>query len=50
MSNSKLATWKWAGKSDHYNIRDHKIDMAGNATLQGCCSGVQSGGGEPEEV
>lgn len=51
MSNSKLATWKWSGKSDHYNIRDHKIDkitihhMAGNASLQGCCSGVQSRGG-----
>lgn len=51
MSNSKLATWKWSGKSDHYNVRDHKIDkitihhMAGNATLAGCCSGVQSRGG-----
>ena len=51
MSNSSLATWKWNGSSDHYNIRDHAIDritihhMAGNGTLAGCCSAVQSRGG-----
>lgn len=51
MSNSSLATWKWNGSSDHYNIRDHAIDritihhMAGNLTLAGCCSAVQSRGG-----
>lgn len=51
MSNSSLATWKWSGTTDHYNIRDHAIDritihhMAGNGTLAGCCSSVQSRGG-----
>lgn len=51
MANSSLATWKWSGKTDHYNYRDHKIDkitihhMAGNLTLQGCCTAVQSRGG-----
>ena len=51
MANSSLATWKWSGTTDHYNIRDHKIDtitihhMAGNLTLAGCCSAVQSRGG-----
>ena len=51
MANSSLATWKWSGSTDHYNIRDHKIDtitihhMAGNLTLAGCCSAVQSRGG-----
>lgn len=49
--NSSLATWKWNGISDHYNTRDHAIDritihhMAGNLTLAGCCSAVQSRGG-----
>ena len=51
MSNSSLATWKWNGISDHYNIRDHAIDkitihhMAGNLSLSGCCNAVQSRGG-----
>ena len=51
MSNSSLATWKWSGTTDHYNTRDHVIDritihhMAGNGTLAGCCSAVQSRGG-----
>lgn len=51
MANSSLATWKWSGTTNHYNIRDHKIDtitihhMAGNLTLAGCCSAVQSRGG-----
>lgn len=51
MGNSKLASWKWSGKTDHYNVRDHKIDkitihhMAGNATLANCCTSVQARGG-----
>lgn len=51
MGNSSLATWKWSGSSNNYNIRDHAIDtitihhMAGNLTLAGCCSAVQSRGG-----
>lgn len=51
MSNSKLATWKWSGTTDHYNTRDHKIDkitphhQAGNGTLLGCCNALQSRGG-----
>lgn len=51
MSNSSLATWKWNGNTDHYNIRDHVIDkitihhMAGNLSLSGCCNAVQSRGG-----
>lgn len=51
MGNSSLATWKWNGSSDYYNIRDHAIDritihhMAGNLTLAGCCNAVQSRGG-----
>ena len=49
--NSSLATWKWSGSSNNYNVRDHAIDtitihhMAGNLTLAGCCSAVQSRGG-----
>ena len=48
MSNSKLATWKWKGNTDHYNTREHKIDtitihhMAGNLSLQACCDSVQN--------
>lgn len=51
MSNSSLATYKWNGSTDHYNIRDHVIDtitihhMAGNLSLAGCCNAVQSRGG-----
>lgn len=51
MANSKLAKWKWSGKTDHYNVRDHKIDkitihhMAGNLSLTGCCTSVQARGG-----
>ena len=51
MGNSSLATWKWSGSSNNYNVRDHAIDtitihhMAGNLTLAGCCSAVQSRGG-----
>lgn len=51
MANSKLATYKWSGKTDHYNVRDHKIDkitihhMAGNLSLTGCCTSVQARGG-----
>ena len=51
MSNSSLATYKWNGSTDHYNIRDHAIDtitihhMAGNLSLAGCCNAVQSRGG-----
>jgi hypothetical protein len=51
MANSSLATYKWPKKTDHYNIRNHKIDkitihhMAGNLTLAACCSSVQSRGG-----
>lgn len=51
MANSKLATYKWGGKTSNYNVRDHKIDkitihhMAGNLTLAGCCTAVQSRGG-----
>lgn len=51
MANSKLATWKWNGSTDHYNTREHKIDtitihhMAGNLSLSGCCNSVQSRGG-----
>lgn len=51
MANSKLATCKWSGKTDHYNVRDHKIDkitihhMAGNLSLTGCCTSVQARGG-----
>lgn len=51
MSNSSLATYKWNGSTNHYNIRDHAIDtitihhMAGNLTLAGCCNAVQSRGG-----
>lgn len=46
--NSSLATWKWSGSSNNYNVRDHAIDtitihhMAGNLTLAGCCNAVQS--------
>lgn len=49
--NSSLATWKWSGLSNNYNVRDHAIDtitihhMAGNLTLAGCCNAVQSRGG-----
>ena len=48
MAYSKLATWKWSGTTNHYNIRDHKIDkitihhMAGNGTLAGCCNSLQA--------
>lgn len=51
MSNSSLATYKWNGSTNHYNIRDHAIDtitihhMAGNLSLAGCCNAVQSRGG-----
>ena len=51
MANSKLAKWKWGGKTDHFNERDHKIDtitihhMAGDLTLDGCCTSVQGRGG-----
>lgn len=51
MSNSSLATWKWSGASNNYNVRDHAIDkitihhMAGNLSLEGCCNAVQSRGG-----
>ncbi len=51
MSNSKLAKWKWQGRTSNYNARDHKIDkitihhMAGNLTLEACCNSVQSRGG-----
>ena len=51
MANSKLATWKWSGKTDHYNTRNHKIDKitphhwAGKGTLSGCCTSVQNRNG-----
>lgn len=51
MANSKLATYKWSGNTDHYNIRDHKIDritihhMAGNLTCERCANVLQGHGG-----
>ena len=51
MANSKLATWKWQGATDHFNKRDHAIDtitihhMAGDLQLPACCNAVQSRGG-----
>ena len=51
MANSKLATYKWGGKTDHYNVRDHKIDritihhMAGNLTCEQCANVLQGNGG-----
>ena len=51
MNNSSLVTWKWSGTTQNYNTRDHAIDkitihhMAGNLTLEGCCSAVNSRGG-----
>lgn len=51
MSNSKLATWKWSGKTDHYNTRDRKIDkitihhQAGNLTPEQAAQATQSRGG-----
>ena len=51
MSNSKLATWKWSGKTNNYNIRDHKIDkitihhQAGNLTFEQAAQATQSRGG-----
>lgn len=51
MANSKLATWKWSGKTDHYNTRDHKIDkitihhQAGNLTPEQAAQATQSRGG-----
>lgn len=51
MANSKLATWKWQGATDHFNRRDHKIDtitihhMAGDLSLSTCCNSVQSRAG-----
>lgn len=43
MAVSSLATWKWNGKTNHWNKRDHIIDritihmMAGNGSLKTCC-------------
>lgn len=51
MANSKLATWKWSGTTNHYNTRDHKIDkitihhQAGNLTPEQAAQATQSRGG-----
>ena len=51
MTNSKLATWHWQGYTDHFNIRDHKIDkitihhQAGNLTPEQTAQATQGRGG-----
>ena len=51
MANSKLATWKWSGKTSNYNVRTHKIDkitihhQAGNLTPEQTAQATQSRGG-----
>lgn len=51
MANSKLATWHWNGKTNNYNVREHKIDkitihhQAGNLTPEQAAQATQSRGG-----
>lgn len=52
MASSKLATYIWPGKTNNYNVRDHKIDrltihmMAGDGSLEGCFNWLARPGNE----